>query len=59
MLALTLASVGIFGVVSYSVIGRYRESGVRIALAATAWNVLTMAVRPATHADPTVMLRYE
>ena len=44
-LALVLASVGIYGVVSYAVIGRYREIGVRLALGATAQNILAMILR--------------
>jgi putative ABC transport system permease protein len=42
LVALTLAVVGVFGVLAYSVQQRVREFGVRIALGATTSNVLTM-----------------
>jgi putative ABC transport system permease protein len=45
--ALILASVGIYGVVSYNVSGRMHEIGVRMALGARPLNVVGMIVGPA------------
>jgi predicted permease len=45
VLALILASVGIYGVVAFAVAGRHREVGVRLALGATVRGVLTMLLR--------------
>jgi len=45
VVALMLASVGIYGVVSYAVAGRHREFGIRLALGATARTVLGMILR--------------
>jgi putative ABC transport system permease protein len=45
MIAITLCSVGIYGVVSYSVGQRVREMGVRLALGAQPRDVLLMVLR--------------